>query len=160
MWLLILEDILCMRALTLSPELWTTFDQNNCLLLASNSATVHRTWNHNGCVWFVTTFLWNIKMNSHVFQWQNHKSCSDGPHLHLKALTMNMQCDMSQSTCRIDLHNCSLKEMLGKNQCINAICNALICLQLALHRASSCGTHGVVTHSQKMRFSAHRTSCY
>ena len=39
-------------------------------------------------------------------------------------------------------------------------CNALICLQLAMHRASSHGTHGVVTHSQKTRFSAHRTSCY
>jgi len=38
-------------------------------------------------------------------------------------------------------------------------CNTLICLQLATHRAPSCGTHGVVTHSQKMRFSAHRTSC-
>jgi len=39
-------------------------------------------------------------------------------------------------------------------------CNALICLQLAMHRASSCGTHGVVTHSRKTRFSACRTSCY
>jgi len=38
-------------------------------------------------------------------------------------------------------------------------CNTLICLQLAVHRASSHGTHRVVTHSQKMRFSAHRTSC-
>jgi len=37
-------------------------------------------------------------------------------------------------------------------------CNALICLQLAVHRAPSCGTHRVVTHSRKMRFSAHRTS--
>jgi len=39
-------------------------------------------------------------------------------------------------------------------------CNAPICLQLATHRVSSCGTHGVVTHSQKTRFSACRTSCY
>jgi len=38
-------------------------------------------------------------------------------------------------------------------------CNALICLQLAMHRVSSCGTHRVVTHSRKTRFSAHRTSC-
>jgi len=44
--------------------------------------------------------------------------------------------------------------------CHHSKCNTLICLQLAMHRASSCGTHGVVTHSQKMRFSAHRTSCY
>jgi len=43
---------------------------------------------------------------------------------------------------------------------ILAACNTLICLQLALHRASSCGTHRVVTHSRKTRFSAHRTSCY
>ena len=39
------------------------------------------------------------------------------------------------------------------------LCNTLICLQLATHGVSSCGTHGVVTHSQKTRFSAHRTSC-
>jgi len=39
-------------------------------------------------------------------------------------------------------------------------CNTLICLHLATHRVSSYGTHGVVTHSQKIRFSAHRTSCY
>jgi len=39
------------------------------------------------------------------------------------------------------------------------VCNTPICLQLAMHRASSCGTHRVVTHSRKMRFSAHRTSC-
>jgi len=30
---------------------------------------------------------------------------------------------------------------------------------LAMHRASSHGTHRVVTHSQKTRFSAHRTGC-
>jgi len=34
-------------------------------------------------------------------------------------------------------------------------CNTLICRQLAMHRVSSCGTHRVVTHSQKTRFSAH-----
>jgi len=39
-------------------------------------------------------------------------------------------------------------------------CNTLICVQLAMHRVSSYGTHRVVTHSQKMRFSAYRTSCY
>ena len=38
-------------------------------------------------------------------------------------------------------------------------CNTLICLHLAMHRVSSYGTHGVVTHSQKTRFSAYRTSC-
>ena len=31
---------------------------------------------------------------------------------------------------------------------------------LAVHRVSSYGTHRVVTHSQKIRFSACRTSCY
>jgi len=40
-----------------------------------------------------------------------------------------------------------------------ASCNTLICLQLAMHEASSCGTHRVVTHSQKTGFSAHGTSC-
>jgi len=43
--------------------------------------------------------------------------------------------------------------------CIRPICNTPICLQLATHRASSCGTHRVVTHSRKMRFLAHGTSC-
>jgi len=38
-------------------------------------------------------------------------------------------------------------------------CNTLICLQLAMHRVSSCGTHRVVTHSRKTRFPAHGTSC-
>jgi len=42
---------------------------------------------------------------------------------------------------------------------VENLCNALICLQLATHRASSYGTHGVVTHSRKTRFLAHRTSC-
>jgi len=45
-------------------------------------------------------------------------------------------------------------------------CACLVCAMpqfaynLAMHRASSCGTHRVVTHSQKTRFSAYRTSCY
>jgi len=30
---------------------------------------------------------------------------------------------------------------------------------LAMHRVSSCGTHRVMTHSRKMRFSAHWASC-
>jgi len=37
--------------------------------------------------------------------------------------------------------------------------NALICLWLATHRASSCRTHRVVTHSWKIRLSAYGTSC-
>jgi len=44
-------------------------------------------------------------------------------------------------------------------QGLQSNCNALIRLQLAMHRASSCGTHRVVTHSRKMRFSVHGTSC-
>jgi len=38
-------------------------------------------------------------------------------------------------------------------------CNTLICLQLAVHRVSSYGTHRVVTHSRRICFSAHGTSC-
>jgi len=45
-----------------------------------------------------------------------------------------------------------------QTMCCNC-CNAPICPQLATHRVSSCGTHRVVTHSWKMRFSAHGTSC-
>jgi len=41
----------------------------------------------------------------------------------------------------------------------DSTCNTLICLQLAMHRVSSNGTHRVATHSRKMRFSACGTHC-
>jgi len=42
--------------------------------------------------------------------------------------------------------------------CTSPLCNTPICLWLATHRASSCGTHRAVTHSRKMRSSVHGTS--
>jgi len=45
------------------------------------------------------------------------------------------------------------------DRCHGGECNTLICPQLAMHGVSSCGTHRVVTHSRKMRSSAHGTSC-
>jgi len=45
------------------------------------------------------------------------------------------------------------------DRCHGGECNTPTCLQLATHRAPSCGTHRVVTHSRKMRFPAHGTSC-
>jgi len=50
--------------------------------------------------------------------------------------------------------------VVTKNLTNSPTCNTLICLWLAMHRASSYGTHRVVTHSRKTRFSAHRTSCH
>ena len=54
------------------------------------------------------------------------------------------------------LHACLASPI---DRCHGGECNTPICLQLAAHRVSSCGTHRVVTHSRKMRFSAHGTSC-
>jgi len=63
-----------------------------------------------------------------------------------------------QQQMRWDLCNKAKLCLDGAVDC-DCGCNTLICLQLALHRASSCGTHRVVTHSRKTRSSAHGTSC-
>jgi len=103
---------------------------------------------------------------------QTQSSCSHGPasadsgSLLLWASFFATTKDRASSTTgpmRWEVHLCEWVTTLGvphEDALCAANCNTLICLQFAMHRASSYGTHGVVTHSRKMRFSACRTSCY
>jgi len=77
---------------------------------------------------------------------------------HLRFILHELGCTQTEHAPICEDDDSAIK-IVNHCQPTDRSCNALICLQLAAHRVSPCGTHGFVTHSQKTRFSACRTSC-
>jgi len=117
---------------------------------------------HSASLWFEQHVANCIVQHVSKTSWSQPTQMANW-HLHLKFSILMFHCLRAWRMCISQSQNlfwllfhCNLWSHMSADR---STCNTLICLQLATHRVSSCGTHGVVTHSQKMRFSAHRTSC-